>query len=655
MNFGKLFMHDDTQQLKEVTVTAQKPLVKVEVDKLTYSLEDDPEAKTSNALEMFRKVPMVTVDGEDKIQLKGSSNYKIYMNGKPSNLLSGDNASDVLKSMPASSIKNIEVITDPGSKYDAEGVGGIINIITTKNALQGYTGTIRANASTLGSFGGGGYVSMKAGKFGITANYGYNYRNSPWNDTYSMRDEEEAKYQQGDETFTRPSSLLNEHGRSKNKGPFQYGYLEGSYEIDTLNLLSVGVNLFRGKSTNLSELIADKVNRTDLTNGEPTTMYSYKRYSDSKGTFGSTDVNVDFQHSTSKKDELLTLSYRFSQSPNDNEGHSRLEDLEGVYSQAYRYPNWNINDASTTEHTAQVDYTTPLFKDQTLEAGVKYINRQSKSNTLEQVKDSLNVWQDISQRNSDFRHTQHIYSAYLGYMVKFNKFGAKAGVRAEGTSLNAEFAKAPEENFKTNYFDVVPNATLTYQLDMSSQLRLGYNMRIQRPRSRCERRRRGAQAVRCARSTAQRLCTRKTLGGIERHRHADHIRQRDGNAMCIALLAHGTPRFGISPRQAKEQQRAERINIATHARLPKTVLLGRRIGTRAKLNGIGIGTVTPDTRDPQINNHQRGKGHAGIGRIVRARHDDIRGLQIAMDHRRRLPRRRKAGMELAHRIAQDGI
>lgn len=105
LDFGKLFMNDDTQQLKEVTVVAQKPLVKVEVDKLTYNLEDDPEAKTNNALEMFRKVPMVTVDGEDKIQLKGSSNYKIYMNGKPSNLLSGDNASDVLKSMPASSIK----------------------------------------------------------------------------------------------------------------------------------------------------------------------------------------------------------------------------------------------------------------------------------------------------------------------------------------------------------------------------------------------------------------------------------------------------------------------------------------------------------------------------------------------------------------------
>ena len=483
LNFGKLLMQDDTQQLGEVTVTAQKPLVKVEVDKLTYSLEDDPEATTSNALEMFRKVPMITVDGEDKIQLKGSSNYKIYMNGKPSNLLSGSNASDVLKSMPASSIKNIEVITDPGSKYDAEGVGGIINIITTKNALQGYTGTVRANASTLGSFGGGGYVSLKVGKIGVTANYGYNHRNSPWNDTYSVRDEEEMQYQQNGETFIRPSSLLNEKGRSKNKGPFQYGYLEGSYEIDTLNLLSVGINLFRGNSENLSELFADKMNRTTLNpDGSPSQMYSYERYSDSKGTFGSTDVNVDFQHSTSKKDELLTLSYRFSQSPNDSEGHSELKKLEGDYEMAHRYPNWNINDASTTEHTAQVDYTTPLFKDQTLEAGLKYINRQSKSNTTEQVyRDSLNAWEDISQLNSDFRHTQHIYSAYLGYLVKFSKFGAKVGVRAEGTSLNAEFAKAPEENFKTHYFDIVPNATLTYQLDMSSQLRLGYNMRIQRP------------------------------------------------------------------------------------------------------------------------------------------------------------------------------
>ncbi|WP_286076314.1 TonB-dependent receptor domain-containing protein [Parabacteroides goldsteinii] len=473
LNLGKLFMNDDTQQINEVTVVAQKPLVTVEVDKITYSLDDDPEAKTNNALEMFRKVPMITVDGEDKIQLKGSSNYKIYMNGKPSNLLSGENASDVLKSMPASSIKNIEVITDPGSKYDAEGVGGIINIITSKNAMQGYTGTVRANASTLGSFGGGGYVSLKVGNLGLTANYGYNNRNSPWNDSHSERETDEDRLAEG-----RPTKLI-EDGRSKYKGPFQYGYLEASYEIDTLNLISVGANLFRGKSKNLSELDAVLNPLGDELNSSP--IYKFHRNSVSEGTFGSTDLNVDYQHSTSKKDELLTVSYRFSQSPNDSESNTELSDVVNYYL-SNEYPKWNINDASTIEHTGQIDYTTPLFNKQTLEAGVKYINRQNKSNTLEQIyNDSTKMWEDHSRDNSQFRHTQHIYSAYLGYLIRLNKFGIKAGVRAEGTSLKAEFARKPDMDFSTNYFDVVPNATLTYQIDMSTQIRLGYNMRIQRP------------------------------------------------------------------------------------------------------------------------------------------------------------------------------
>lgn len=465
LNLGKLLMNDDTQKINEVTVTAQKPLVKVEIDKLTYSLEDDPEAQTNNTLDMLRKVPMITVDGEDKIQLKGSTNYKIYMNGKPSNLLSGENASDVLKGMPASSIKNIEVITDPGAKYDAEGIGGIINIITTKNALQGYTGNVRANASTLGRFGGGGYLSAKVGSLGLTANYNYNQNNSPWNESYSTRENMGAGRE----------GIINQNGRSKNKGPFQFGSLEASYEIDTLNLISVGANLFKGNMTNLSEYFVEML--TD----NPDKAYYYNRNSSSRSTFGSTDLNVDYQHSTSKKDELLTFSYRFSNSPNDNEGHTDLLNIFN-YPDSIKYPQWNINDASTTEHTAQVDYTTPLFKDQTLEVGGKYIFRQSDSETLKQIFDpTTSAWADSSDTNSDFKHTQHIYSGYLGYALKFSKFGFKAGVRAEGTSLLIKYAKAPEFDFDTHYFDVVPNATFSYQLGMSQQLRVGYNMRIQRP------------------------------------------------------------------------------------------------------------------------------------------------------------------------------
>lgn len=469
LNLGKLYMIDDNQRLDEVTVVAQKPLVKVEIDKLTYSLQDDPESQTNNTLDMLRKVPMITVDGNDEIQLQGSTNFKIYVNGKPSNMLS-NNPSDVLKSMPASSVKDIEVITDPGAKYDAEGVGGIINIITTKNLFQGYTGTVRASASTLGRFGGGAYVSAKYGKFGITANYNYNYNNSPWNESYSIREDYG--------TDSRAGSVLNQSGRSKNQGPFQFGYLEGSYEIDSLNLITVGANLFRGDNTSKTEYAVEMLGRNG---SELLPSYSYNRNSRSTSVFGSTDINVDYQHSTHKKGELLTLSYRFSQSPNNSESYTELLDVVD-YPLMSDYPQWTINDAATNEHTFQFDYTTPTWKNQTLEAGLKYIYRGSDSETDRRYyRDSIQSWESEYDANSDFRHNQHIYSAYLGYAMKFGKLGTKFGVRGEGTSLNVKYAYDPSMNFKTNYFDLVPNLTLSYQITQAQQFRVGYNMRIRRP------------------------------------------------------------------------------------------------------------------------------------------------------------------------------
>jgi hypothetical protein len=152
IDLGKIVLSENSTQLDEISVVAQKPLVKVETDKLTYNAKDDPESSTSNVLDLLRKVPMVTVDGEDKIQLKGSTNFKIYLNGKPSNMIT-NNPSQVLKSMPASSIKNIEVITEPGAKYDAEGVGGIINIITDKRIDDGYSGSAGANTDIRGGYG----------------------------------------------------------------------------------------------------------------------------------------------------------------------------------------------------------------------------------------------------------------------------------------------------------------------------------------------------------------------------------------------------------------------------------------------------------------------------------------------------------------------
>ena len=162
IDLGTMLSAEANNELKGVEVVAQKPLVKVDVDKIEYNIEDDPDSKSNSILEMLRKVPLVTVDGEDNIQVNGSSSFKIHVNGKPNNMMS-NNPKEVLKSMPANSIKYIEVITSPGAKYDAEGVGGILNIVTVGGGFEGYTATFRANASNYGA-GAGGYAMVKQGK-----------------------------------------------------------------------------------------------------------------------------------------------------------------------------------------------------------------------------------------------------------------------------------------------------------------------------------------------------------------------------------------------------------------------------------------------------------------------------------------------------------
>jgi len=457
LNFGKVYMQDANELLGEVTVTAQRPLVRVEIDKLTYSLQDDPEAITSNTLDMLRKVPMITVDGEDRIQLKGSSNYRIYINGKPSNLLN-NNPSEVLKSMPANSVKDIEVITDPGAKYDAEGIGGIINIITDRRTLDGYTGTVRANASSLGQIGSGAYLSLKAGKLGVTGNFNYGHSNTPSNEAELIREN----------LIGNPPISVIQKGQSRSYGNYLYGNLEASYEIDTLNLLSFGFNRFGGNFKRKSEY--------DVKESAGDVLLShYLRNGHSKNVYGSTDVNVDFQHSTKKKDELLTVSYRFSNSPDNSENNSDI--IGQLNYQGYKLDD--INDAYTNEHTGQVDYTTPLGKGHTIEVGTKYILRQNSSETDHFMEGER--YPTAIETHEMFKHTQHIYSAYTGHSFKAGNFGTKVGVRAEGTSLDAKYKLTPAQNFDKTYFDVVPNATLSYMLSMSQQMRLGYNMRIQRP------------------------------------------------------------------------------------------------------------------------------------------------------------------------------
>ena len=466
IDFGKLFVKESVQAITEVTVAAQRPLVKVEIDKLIYSMEDDPEAKVSNTLEMLRKVPLLSVDGEDKIQLRGSSNFVIYMNGKPSNLLSGQNVSDVLKSMPANTIKNIEVITDPGAKYDAEGIGGIINIITSRNLFQGYQGSVSANAGTFGGYGGSAYLTAKIGKFGLTGNFSHSNMRRPWSENESVS--ENLMY---DLYYMEKNNANNKYS-----GAFNFGRLEASYEFDTLRLLSLGVNLMDGRQKSISETMTEMFNNVDVF------QYGYDRDGDGKYHFGSTGANLDYQRSTRKKDELITISYRFSNSPNVNETYQYVKNETGVLPPEIRLDQWYDNDARTTEHTGQIDYTNPITKAHSIETGIKYILRQNISKVGHYEKDINGDWSSVrNDYSTDFEHISNIYAAYAGYAFKGEKIGFRTGLRAEGTDQNVKYRLDESKNFGVDYFNLVPNVTVSYQLKPTQQMRVGYNLRISRP------------------------------------------------------------------------------------------------------------------------------------------------------------------------------
>ena len=268
VDLGKILIAEATEMLKGVEVVAQKPLVKAEIDKVTYSIEDDPDSKTNTTLEMLRKVPLVTVDGEDKIQVNGSSKFKVHVNGKPNNMMS-NNPTEVLRSMPANSIKSIEVITEPGAKYDAEGVAGILNIITVGAGMEGYTVTLNGGASNMRVYGGG-YGTVQSGKFTVTGNYSYNYQGSQKGFEDSYR-----------EDFTsQENKFLESHRRSKSYGNFQFGSLEGSYEIDTLNLISFSMNLMTGNFTN------KRIGNTQMTNHAGNPVYGYGSLGNNESGFG---------------------------------------------------------------------------------------------------------------------------------------------------------------------------------------------------------------------------------------------------------------------------------------------------------------------------------------------------------------------------------
>ena len=459
LDLDTLYISQDENVLKGVEIVAQKPLVKMDVDKMSYNVAEDEDSKSNTVLDMLRKVPMVTVDGQDNISVNGSSSFKVYVDGVP-NVMFSSNPSMVFKSMPATAVKRIEVMTNPGAKYDAEGAAGVLNIVMNKldaqatQSLNGYNGTVRASAGNKQA-GGSAFFSGQQGRLSYSANVMYSY-NKPGNTTTEM----EQKQTNG------TTQLLTSENDLKT--PFTMGSLTLGYQLDSVSTINVTatLNSMTTKTTGTSY-----TTMSGAAYGEGFGYGSTTRMKNSRTSFsGSLDYQRFFNH---EHTQSLAVTYQLNYSPATTEMRNNFGSVSTVVDLTDRYSE---NKDKTVNHIFQLDYTTPLATGQSLNLGGKLQLHDATSDSKYYLKDVYDLGS-----SSDYEYKNSILAGYGEYVGNWNKLGVKAGLRYEHTWQDVKYHLGNGEDFSTNYGSLVPSANVQYTLGTGRNIGLTYNMRISRP------------------------------------------------------------------------------------------------------------------------------------------------------------------------------
>lgn len=463
LDMGTLYIMQNENLLKGVEIVAQKPLVKMEVDKMSYNVAEDEDSKSNTVLDMLRKVPMVTVDGQDNISVNGSSSFKVYVDGMPNPMFSS-NPSMVFKSMPATAVKSIEVVTNPGAKYDAEGAAGVLNIVMNRQtpmasqSLNGYNGTIRVGVGTK-QMSGGAFLSGQQGKLSYSANVMTSY-NKPGTTTTEMEQMQDNGVQQ---LMTSTNDV---------KTPFTMGSLTLGYQLDPMSNINVtaSLNSMSMKSTGTT---------TTTMGGSPYgNGFSYGSSTDMKNKNTSFSGSVDYQRFLNQEHtQSLALTYQLTYSPTTTEMTSNFDSSFLTSQSSFDLTDrYSENKDKTTNHIFQLDYTMPLGTGKTLSLGSKLQLHNATSDAKYYLKD---VYDPSS--SSDYEYSNKILAGYGEFAGNWSKLGAKAGLRYEQTWQDVEYHLGNGQDFSTNYSSLVPTASLQYNLSQGSNLGLSYNMRISRP------------------------------------------------------------------------------------------------------------------------------------------------------------------------------
>jgi outer membrane receptor protein involved in Fe transport len=465
----KLQAIQDSLDLQGVEVVAQKPVVKMTTDKMTYNVQQDADAKTMTLLDMLRKVPMVNVDGQDNVTVKGSSNFKVYVDGKPNQMFQ-NNFSQVAKSVPASMVQSIDVITSPGAKYDAEGTTGVLDIkMVRQNGKQNsdcdncYNGNVELTASNHGERANV-YIGGQQGKLTYSTMGFF---------VWQTMDNTKVTNTRIQQTTLGESHETNEMEMDEHH-PFSLGEITLGYAIDSLSTINASAGI-SGSNTH-----HDYDPRNTFSGGPYGDGFSYVYHSSDRNKYLGVNASTDYQRwLNADHTSSLTLSYLFDYNPAHNRTRTAYNDVADVVgltlSDLY-------SDSRTwgTSHTGQADLTLDLGKGQTLETGAKFISRRNKSDSrLYDVVGGEDVFN--AENSMIYRNLQSIVAGYAQYKLTQEKYNARLGLRYEHTFESVKYAEHSERNFHKDYGNLVPSGSVGYNITPTSNIGLTYTMRISRP------------------------------------------------------------------------------------------------------------------------------------------------------------------------------
>ncbi len=456
-DMGDIVM-EEGEQLESVEIVVQKPLVTHTAEKLTYEVENDPQAATATFEEILRKVPQLSIDANGNVLINGESNYKILVNGHSQGSMSR-NFSEIIKSMPASSIKRIEVITNPGIKYDAEGTAGILNIITASRRVDGFDGSLSDRFSFYPNISNNinGRVAVQSGKFALEVNAYSGYYFPADNGERQMQTENLVSDANRYQYATTESRQLRQ---------IHYGAsVSASYQIDENDLLTFDGGIYASP-----KMINRDMHHNTISDAghKPVQEYAYVNEAEYKYLGGP-----------------MTLAYehRF-----DEEGYHTLSFADNLdidpdwwsqnsaYTGGLNYMQAEKEDMRTITNTFQADYSVMLGDAHTVDVGAKHIYRHSSIDNSTTIDGTL-------VEGGNMRYYQHIAALYGGYSYEGDTWSANGGIRIEGTYNSADVTPLQDDrySFDNSFWNVVPYLSASWQPAAGHNLSLTYTQRLGRP------------------------------------------------------------------------------------------------------------------------------------------------------------------------------